>query len=193
MPDHTLAVVGSIALTEGIKFLYGQTSEILKRWRERKDKAQQGSTAKLVPLEPVQLTLPAVFQGQLENPTIHFDAVQQTEEALRDLRKGLVDYVEGVDVVDPSDGNLLAQVDALRKLLETVYDQRLTFKGEERPPSGPLVVGHIDVEQVLGEVTAVSAKDVKAGVIRGSVKTDRVESGGKVVGVKVEGTIGGPE
>ena len=32
----TLGAVGAVVLTEGIKFLYGQAGEALKRWRERK-------------------------------------------------------------------------------------------------------------------------------------------------------------
>ena len=33
----TLSTIGAVALTEGIKFLYEQAGEVLKRWRERKD------------------------------------------------------------------------------------------------------------------------------------------------------------
>ena len=41
----TLAAVGAVAITEGIKFLYGQAGEVLKRWRERKaaGKRQRGA------------------------------------------------------------------------------------------------------------------------------------------------------
>ena len=35
----TLTLVGTVVLTEGIKFLYGQAGELIKRWRERKDAA----------------------------------------------------------------------------------------------------------------------------------------------------------
>jgi hypothetical protein len=33
----TLGVLGGVALSEGIKFLYGQATELLKRRRKRKD------------------------------------------------------------------------------------------------------------------------------------------------------------
>jgi hypothetical protein len=33
----TLAVVGTAALKEGVKFLYGQAGELLKRWREKRE------------------------------------------------------------------------------------------------------------------------------------------------------------
>ena len=48
MPDPvTLAAVGGFALTEGIKFLYGQAGEALKHWQERK-KAKAAAAAEAV-------------------------------------------------------------------------------------------------------------------------------------------------
>jgi hypothetical protein len=32
----SLGVLGAVAATEGIKFLYAQAAEVLKRWRERR-------------------------------------------------------------------------------------------------------------------------------------------------------------
>lgn len=38
MPEPlTLAAVGGAVLAEGIRFLYGQATEAVKRWRERRD------------------------------------------------------------------------------------------------------------------------------------------------------------
>ena len=37
----TAAGVGMAAISEGIKFLYGQAAELLKRWRERRDKERE--------------------------------------------------------------------------------------------------------------------------------------------------------
>jgi hypothetical protein len=46
---------------------------------------------------------------------------------------------------------LLTRVDALRKALEIVIGQRLTFQGEKRPEAeGPIVRGRINVDEVLG-------------------------------------------
>jgi len=51
-PDTlSAAVIGSAALTEGIKFLYRQAGEILKRWRERRDKPREE--------QPLMTTAPA--------------------------------------------------------------------------------------------------------------------------------------
>ena len=59
----TLAAVGAVALTEGIKFLYGQAGEALKRWRAR----QQAASAEA----PVAVELPAdAFEGRLHDPRL---------------------------------------------------------------------------------------------------------------------------
>jgi hypothetical protein len=67
----TLAVVGTVALKEGVKFLYGQAGELLKLWRERRD------AVKTIPLqtsEPTVMEFPGdIFEGPLDAPQIHYD------------------------------------------------------------------------------------------------------------------------
>lgn len=194
MPEPiTLAVVGTIALTEGIKFLYNQAGEVLKRRRERRDvaaKAKAEAEAKEAaqpPSEPVNVKLPeAAFEGQLVSPKINFDAAEKLAEPIAELRKELSGYADGTEEVNTSDEKLLQNIDALRQALEAVYQQRLTFKGEQREASGPTVEGRIDVETVKGYVAAVRAKNVYAGDIRADIKSKLVESGGSVVGVEIE-------
>jgi hypothetical protein len=111
---------------------------------------------------------------------------------LRGLRKELSDYVTGVELIDPADTALLQQIDALRQALEAIFQQRLTFKGEQRPASGPLVGSRIDVEAVAGYVAAVRAKTIQSGQVRAEVKAKTVQAGGQVVGVDVS-SIGGEE
>lgn len=182
------AAIGAAALTEGIKFLYGQAGDILKRWRERKNKAAQEANQP----ETINLTLPkSVFEGNLTNAAIHFEMVQQSEEQLRQLRRDLTDYVDEIDEVNEIDTHLLEKVDALRNLLEIIYQQHITFKGENRPVSGaPVVVGRVDVKEIAGRATGVEAEVVTGGNVKGEVKADRIERDGNATGVKV-GTIGG--
>src|SRR5690349_16387636 len=98
----TLTAVGAVALTEGIKFLYGQAGEALKRWRERK------AAGKSADVEPADVQLPSdAFAGQLERPQLHFDAVGRLEQELRDLRAAVADYAQGIDEVDPNNEELL--------------------------------------------------------------------------------------
>ena len=185
----TLSAIGAVAITEGIKFLYGQASELLKRWRGRKDAAKDAST-QLNNTEPVDVTLPPVFEGHLSAPHIHFDAVERVEEQLRELRKDLSEYADGIELVDVKDANLLQRVDALRQLLEAVYQQRITFKGEQRPPSGPVVEGRIDVEEVAGYAAAVRARQIVSGTVRAEAKAKRVEPGAQFIGIDTD-SIGG--
>ncbi len=38
-----ITLASTEALKKGVEFLYGQANEILKRWRERKDKAAEAA------------------------------------------------------------------------------------------------------------------------------------------------------
>jgi hypothetical protein len=181
-----LSSLGTAALTEGIKFLYSQASEILKRWRQKKD-AEEKSTSQLNQSEPLQIELPStVFEGQLSNPRIHFDAVQELESELRALRGDLLDYAEGLEMVGITDENLLQTIDLLRDILEKVYKQHLTFKGEDRPSSGLLVESKVDVQQIAGHVAAVRARKAKSGTIKADGKAGTVELGGELIGVDID-------
>jgi hypothetical protein len=133
----SLGVLGGAALTEGIKFLYGQVTELLKR---RRDKT--GMTAGTA-VEPavVSAVQPAVLDGPLEKP-VDQAAVEDNQARLLELRRALGDYADGLAEPDPADPRLLEQVAALRGLLELVYGQHVTFRGEQRPATGsPLPAG----------------------------------------------------
>jgi hypothetical protein len=180
----TLTAVGAVALTEGIKFLYQQAGEALKRWRERKAAGQ--STA----VESVEVQLPSgAFAGELERPQLHLEAVERLEQDLRDLRAAVADYAQGIDDVDPGNEQLLQTADALRQAMEAVYGQRITFRGEPRSPSGPLAVGEANVDEVRGYVGGLRARKIISGSAAGRVAAKRVESGGQAIGLDV-GTIG---
>jgi hypothetical protein len=179
----TLALVGTVALTEGIKFLYAQSGEVLKRWRERRDAAESG-TAHPDVSAPMDIKLPDAFEGQLSEPKIHFDVVQRLDKDLRETRKSVSDYAEDIEKVDNSDEEILAKIDALRRLLEATLQQRLTFKGEKRSPSGPVVEGHIDVDQVAGYAAAVRTRRIASGHVKGEAKANRVE--GEFIGVDAD-------
>jgi hypothetical protein len=175
----TLGALGAVALTEGIKFLYGQAGEVLKRWHERRDKAAATTQARLQ-------APGGLLDGAVEPADPRDDVSERLEEELRETRRLLADYAEGIETPRPDDRLLLEQTDALRRLLEAVYGQRITFKGESRPSSGPLVTGDIDVDDVAGDAAAVRARVIESGDVRGSAKAKRVEPVGKLSGVDVE-------
>jgi hypothetical protein len=181
----TLAAVGTVALTEGIKFLYAQAGEVLKRWRERRD-AAESDDAPPDDTARMDIKLPEAFEGQLSEPKIHFDVVERLDKDLRETRNGLTDYAQDIEKVDNSHEELLAKTDALRRLLEAVLQERITFKREKRPPSGPVVEGHIDVDEVAGYAAAVRAKIITSGHVKGEARASRVQQGGEFVGVDAD-------
>jgi hypothetical protein len=181
----TLSVIGAVALTEGIKFLYTQTGEVLKRWSERR-KGTEKSTEHSDQTAVVEIKLPEVFEGQLSDPKIHFDVVERLEPQLRAVREGLSSYADETYRTDPTDEELVTTLDALRRMLEAVYRQRITFKGEQRPVSGTTIEGAIDVEKVQGDVAAVRARTIKGGKVTGTAKAKEVLAGGELSGVKVD-------
>jgi len=194
----TLAALGAVALTEGIKFLYNQASELLKRRRERKKAADEAAAAQAqhaepaAPPAPVEVAAPPVVEGELAPVTVDDDALDRLAEQISGLRHDLGRYVDDTDPapVDPSDERLVATVDALRQAIEAVWGQRITFRGERREPSGPVVRGVIDVDSVAGNAAAVRAgRIVGDATVEGTVRAGRVERGGAVTGVEAD-TIG---
>jgi hypothetical protein len=173
----SLTAVGVFALTEGIKFLYTEAGELLKHRRESKEgERQEGSEPELRP--------PAdIIEGTVEPARPNDERLARLADELRERRKSLTDYADDVAEVDPSDVALLKDVDELRRLIEVIYGQRITFKGEQREPSGPLVEN---------EVRAIEAKirGSKVGVVESS--TASVKQSVDVSGAEIDdSTVGG--
>jgi len=188
MPDPiTLAALSTLAVTEGVKFLYNQAGELLKYWREKK----KAAAAATPPPSPPDVTLPAkTFEGQLASPKIHEDVLERVQPNIGELLKDLSNYAIGFEEIDTGNEAVLSQVDALRQLLEAVYQQRITFKGEKgREPSGPIVGGKIDVVEVEGYAAAVRAKNVTGGTLHGEAKAEKVKPGGMLIATDV-GNVG---
>jgi hypothetical protein len=185
MPDPiTLTLVGTVVLTEGIKFLYGQAGELIKRWRDRKDAA---AAEALKQIETPLKADPNIFNGTVAPLVADAERLQSLEPQLRELRSALADYAQEIEPVDVNNNNLVAIADTLRQQLETIYGQRLTFKGEQREPSGtPLVIGTAEVKRVAGLAAGVIAGTITAGEVRGSLKAEQVDSGGVAAGVKID-------
>lgn len=185
----TLTTISNTVLTEGVKFLYGQASEVLKRWRDRR---HADGNAEEAPASPMVVRAPGVLDGELAPIVIDFGAVNRLAPELRSLRSELEGYVEDGVPVEPGDVTLLGVADALRRVLETVYGQRITFQGEQRTESGPTIGGSVDVEEIAGYAAAVRARRLISGQITGHATARRVGRGGELV-VLDFGTVGEPE
>jgi hypothetical protein len=167
VPDPiTLAALGAVALSEGVKFLYGQAGELLKRRRE-----QRASAA----LPPDLFEAPP---GELVVDPIRAD---ELEPELRDLRRKLSEYGQGVDDVDPGDTEVVEAIDALRRVLEAVYRQPIVFRGEHRPDGSPDLTGEATVGDVRGYVAGLRAGRIRSGRAVGQLRADAVD--GQAVGL----------
>ena len=180
----SMGAVGAVAVTEGIKFLYGQAAEVLKRWRDRKA-GKVAEAQEPIQIKPAEVT--GILEGTLEAPRVDFAVLDRLHDDIRRLAGVLGSYATGLDEPDPSDHDLTSAADGLRRALEAVYGQRITFRGENRQPSGPTVIGRAEVDKVVGDVAGVRARIVRDGHVEGELKAGEVTGTG--CGVDV-GTIG---
>jgi hypothetical protein len=177
----SLGGLGALAATEGIKFLYAQASELLKRWRDRKAGKETEAD------EPIPVTAGDVLEGTLAPLRPDLDAVDRLGPDIKAFARVLGDYAGGLEEPSPNDRDLVDAADGLRRALEVVYGQRITFKGERREASGPIVVGLADVDKVAGDVAGVRARLVRSGRVHGELHAEDVT--GKASGTEVD-TVG---
>lgn len=174
MPEPvTLAVLGAVALTQGINFLYGQAAELLKRRRDRRDGALAADTEH------------SVLDGEVAADADEH-IVEEYRDQLRMLTEQLRPYATGErEVSEPPDAALIAKVEALRGILELVYRQRLTFDGEEREPTGTAIDTKIVAGRVDGELTVVDVDRLQRGSrVEAVGEVGDVGPGGKVTGFR---------
>jgi len=152
----SIAVLGGVALTEGIKFLYGQVGELLRRRRESRAAAAADQSA---PAQAARVDIPStdggehVLSGRLTPGPVDAEALDSNAEQLASLRGLLMPYAEGDRSVDAANRQVLEQIDATRRLLEVVYGQHITFQGEQRPASGAPVHADTQAEE-MGQYAA---------------------------------------
>ncbi|MFG2694178.1 hypothetical protein [Kitasatospora sp. NPDC048407] len=176
----SLALLSSVTLTEGIKFLYDRAGGILDRARERR--AARRSEA--LELEAAQ---DPVLGSQLAAASVESAVVERNAAALEGLRTVLTPYVHGELAADPRDAALRDQVEALRGLLELLYGQRIAFRGESRGKTGSTIDVEAVAREVEGRLTAVRAKKLSGGAkLRVRTDTDHVGSGAEVIGVDLD-------
>ncbi|MBT2530132.1 hypothetical protein J7E91_33445 [Streptomyces sp. ISL-99] len=167
MPDATEIAVISSVLPATLTFIYQRAERLLSR---------RGS-------EPeTELSLPDSLVGDLQLPLQpDTDQLLTRRGELEQLRDALAVYAQGDAPVRPRDQALLRNLNRLRRALEEIYCQRLTFEGEDRPASGPFVQQRL--KEVSGEVTGMDADEID-GTARLVQDVDRVAHGGKVTGMK---------
>lgn len=183
----TLAVLGGAAATEGIKFLYGQASELLKAWRARRQEARDQAVA-----EAKDLDVPIVESSALDARPVARPAdgvvMEREHAALVELSGALSPYALDQVDVDVTDAELAERAGRLRALLEALYGQRFTFRGEDRDPTGSRVTVRQALGVVEGEVLGAEAAVGAGGDLLVEQRADAVGESGSVTGFT--GTIG---
>jgi hypothetical protein len=140
----SLAPLGAMVLQDGVKFLYEQAIAALKK---RFD--PQGDTAQA----PVRL--PPVFKEVAGPLSFQMDKVQALEEPLLKLSQVVSKWASGAEPVNPANPELTMATAALRLAMEHVFNQPLTFKGEQRSNEGLLGQPLAKVGGLLNDVLAV--------------------------------------
>lgn len=184
----TLATVGLAVITEGVKFLYGQATELLKIHRQKKElKEEKEKETKNSIDSLLAAKCPDAFEGNLSIPLqVDENTLFALEPQLRSLRKDVSDYAEEIEEIDQNNPILMEKINALRLILESICLQKITFKGEQRDSSSLVVEGEIKVEEVRGYAIAVAAKNISEGTVIGRVQAKSVEPGGQIYGVKTD-------
>lgn len=176
----TLAGLGAVALSEGIRFLYDQVSELLRRRRERQAAEPEP------PADTVPATGSGILAGELRPEPIDHALLESRLSEVEALYDQLTRYANGLADVDPADPGLVERVAALRGLLELVYRQRITFRGEPRPASGTSVQASAEAERVDGYLAAVRARSIGEADLTVRTRVTDIGPTGEVVGVDAD-------
>ncbi len=150
MEPFSLAVLGGVAAAEGVKFLYGQASDLLKEWRAHR-------ALNVPPAESDAL------DGPVPSTTVDPELLRTHHRELTALSAGLSPYALDHADLDLDDPEIAATVDQLRRLLEILYGVRLTFRGEQRERTGTTIDVQQRLETVHGSATGLAAKSLADG------------------------------
>ena len=142
----SLAMLGAPVVTEGVKFLFHQANALLQAWNKRRqdgtDVAEGESLDVALPHSPA-LAAPPAAGGALAA------RVGQAVTQLQALATSLGPFAQEWEPLPDGGRTLPPSAVSLRELLEGIYGQPLTFRGEQRERTG----ADLEFTQVLGKVT----------------------------------------
>jgi hypothetical protein len=161
-PDLTTDVLG-----QAFGFLLGRLSTVLDR-RGRDD-------------ENVELEEADVLEGTWRPTPPDEDKLAAELPELYRFAGVLRPYEQHPERIVVDDNELLNELGRLRLVLETVYGQRITFRGEDRAPTGTRVIQEVDTVR-SGTVLGVEADQVGRADVTQRVR--EVDAGGSIIGVR---------
>jgi hypothetical protein len=168
----SLGALGAIALTDGIKFLYAQAGEILKRRRER--------TATPVPA-------PGLLEGELAPLQLDLTEGDERTAELRHLRRRLTDIADDIEPAEETDAEVVRATLALREAIESIVGQRITFRGEQREPTGTTITGIVRAREIDGRAAGIDHAGTPTGNLHGEVVVDTAGEKSDIAGVRIGG------
>jgi hypothetical protein len=178
MPEAAdLTMITGSALPAAFTFLFNQLDSLLTRRR-----ARRGTQAAEAPAELTAEDVPRELVGTVSLPL-------QTDKDRLEARASELDtylhvmrvYAEAPSRITASDEGLMAVLGQVRSALEEIHGQRFTFIGEQRPRSGPSVVGRY--KEVSGELVGMEASEAIRGDTSVEHDVGTIQPGGKVIGM----------
>ncbi|WP_190818666.1 hypothetical protein [Saccharopolyspora pogona] len=161
-------MLANAAFNQAFGFMFNCLSSALRR-----DKKKKGE-------EPLEK--PDVVEGELHELVPREEVVKAHLSELRGLAGELLEYKEDPELLDPNDKSLRESLGRLRALLEKIYGQHITFRGESRPRSGVKV--EYRVGTVSGELVGIDAKRVREGRVVADIQ--EVKTDGSVIGIRAD-------
>ncbi len=165
--------LGATFLAEGVKFLWHQAGEIIKRYHEKKQIGKGEIEINNQALATIDDPVPE-FIALSPVRSINYSLVEKRLDELKNLRRELSIYALGDEEINPKDENMLDYVDQLQQMLSEIFaedvdvpqirvQQFLENIGKEADVKGveahTMVKGAVDVDQraknVEGKLTAV--------------------------------------
>jgi hypothetical protein len=159
------------ALSQAFGFLFGRLAHLLDRREEQTSE-----------IEIESAEIPAAIEGRLEPLTANGALVGQHLEELEALCGALSVYDRRPDRIRTEDTRLREQLGRLRALLEQIYGQRISFRGEDRQPSGVKVIQRMDVSS--GDILGINGRRVRHANVSQEVKN--VDQGSTVTGIQAD-------
>lgn len=178
----------SAVLSEGVKFVFGQLTDLLTRLRDHRKHA--GDTSDESTKVSVEVAASEALDGELKPAAVSLNELERLEPRMRELRRLLVDYIDGIEPVNAGDRDLLEAMAESRLLLELLLGQRITFQGENAPRTGATIEVDVRATQVDGYMAGVRARRIGSSAhVSVQAAAGEIRAGGSVVGVDAE-TIG---
>ena len=146
-----MSALGTMVLEQGVKFLYEQATRALKR--------------KFIPHSgglQAPSHLPPIFDEASGPLSYHVDKIEALEDQLRNLSQMVSKWATGAEPINPADPEFTRIVAALRLAMEHVFQQRLTFKGEQRSQDG-LLGQPLALIELLNEILPLGGLGARLG------------------------------